>query len=301
MNGLTDYITQCPWEDIFIVWFVLVDDIYKQLFPHERILRERGPEPRFSDSEVITVAMICDTFFGGNEELGLCFVRQHYLYLFPNLLEYSRFNRRRRSMALVTEEVRRILSGLLISPTDGLRLVDAAPIPVCTYMRSNRCSTFQGAEYCSIIPSKRAKLFGVRIHMTCSWEQVADHWTLAPASFRETRVVESLLAESNGVEVIGDQGYQSAELENWLKQNQGIRLLTAKRRTDKVQWPEHLRSLLNRARRRIETAFSVLATVFHIERSGSRSLSGLVARTASRILAYNISFLTAPILMTQRN
>lgn len=301
MNGLTDYITQCAWEDIFIVWFVWMDDIYKQLYPHHRLVRERGPEPRFSDSEVITVAMICDTFFGGNEELGQSFVRQHYCYLFPNLLEDSRFNRRRRALALITEDVRRALSSLLISPTDQLRLVDAAPIPVCTYMRGSRGKTVQGAEYCSVIPSKRAKLFGFRLHLSTSWDQLVDRWTLAPACLRETTVVESLLAESSGAEVIGDQGFQSAELEAWLKQSRGIKLLTAKRRTDKVQWPDGFRSLLNRARRRIETALSVLATVFHIEHPGSRSLSGLVARTASRILAYNISFISAAILLPDKN
>lgn len=31
MNGLPDYIIQCPWEDIFTVWFVWIDDLYQQL------------------------------------------------------------------------------------------------------------------------------------------------------------------------------------------------------------------------------------------------------------------------------
>lgn len=254
-----------------------------------------------SDSEVITVAMICDTFFHGNEELGLSFVRQHYLQLFPHLLEDSRFNRRRRALALVIEELRCALKALLISATDRLRLVDTAPIPVCTYMRGSNCKTIQGAEYCSVVPSKRAKLFGFRLYLSTSWEQVPDYWTLAPASLWETMVVASLLGESRGLAAIGDQGFQSSRLEAWLQQSRGIRLLTAKNRTDKVQWPEATRKLLNRARRRIETALSVLATVFHLERPGSRSLSGLIARVSTKLLAYTISFIAAASLLPETN
>lgn len=301
MLGLTDYITRCSGEDILTVWFVWVDDLYKGLCAQGMVRRDRGPHPRLSDSEVITLGLFCDTFFQGKEELALSFVRQHYLSLFPDLLEESRFNRRRRALGRVTEEIRRCLSAQLIAPMDRVRLVDTAPIPVCTYMRGNRCQTVRGAEYCGVIPSKRAKLFGFRLHLTTSWDQVVEDWALVPASFRETTVVESLLVERRGLTVIGDQGFQSAKQEAWLEESRGVLLQTARRRTDRVQWPESTRQAVNRARRRIETAISVLSTVFHIEHPGSRSLSGLVARIATRILAYTLSFLTAKTLLPQRN
>jgi len=301
MTGLTDYITQCSWEDIFTAWFVWVDDLYKQLQAEGLVRRERGPRPRMADSEVITIGLICDTFFSGKEELTLCFMRQHYLSLFPDLLEESRFNRRRRSLGRVIEEIRRRLSVQLIAPADRLRLVDTAPVPVCTYMRGNRCQTVRGAEYCGVIPSKRAKFFGFRLHLTSSWDHVVEHWVLAPASFRETVVLEALTTEQWGLTLVGDQGFQSAELGAWLKESRELFLQTARRRTDRVQWPEKTRQLLNRARRRIETAISVLSTVFHIEHPGSRSLSGLVARIATRILAYTLSFISAKTLLPQTN
>lgn len=301
MLGLTDYITRCSWEHILTVWFVWVDDLCKVLQAEGMLYRERGPRPRLSDSEIITLALFCDTFFQGKEELTLSFVRQHYLPLFPGLLEESRFNRRRRALAEVTEEIRRRLSAQLVAPTDRLRLVDTAPVPVCTYMRGRSCQTVRGAEYCGIMPSKRAKLFGFRLHLTTSWDQVVQDWTLAPASIRETRVIEALTAGKRSLTVIGDQGFQSSEQETNLKESRQVLLLTAHRRTDRVQWPEATRQMLNRARRRIETAISVLSTVFHIEHPGSRSLSGLLARIATCILAYTLSFVMAKTLMPQTN
>ena len=59
---------------------------------------------------------------------------------------------------------------------------------------------------------------------------------------------------------------------------------------DKVAWPKELRRQVNRVRRQIESALSVLSTVFHVQQLGARSLSGLAVRVASRILAYTISF-----------
>lgn len=228
-------------------------------------------------------------------------MRQHYLRLFPSLLEESRFNRRRRALGILTEEIRRLLSAQLIAPNDSLRLVDTAPISACTYMRGNRCHTVRDAQYCGVMPSKRAKLFGFRLHLTTSWDRVVENWVLAPASVRETTVAVPLMAERRGLTLVGDQGFQSAKQEARLKESMGIILQTPRRRTYRQQWPEATRQASNRAPRRIETAISVVATVFHIECPGARSLSSLVARVATRILTYNLSFLTAKTFLPQAN
>jgi hypothetical protein len=103
-------------------------------------IRSRGPHPLMSDSEVICVALVIEAMFGGDEELGLSFLRQYHADLFPHLLENSRFNRRRRDLCAFIEAVRQqiTIGHTLISADDHVRLVDSVPIPVCTYMRSSR-------------------------------------------------------------------------------------------------------------------------------------------------------------------
>jgi len=91
----TDFITEAEWSDIILVWYCLVDDAYKKLEAHYGAWRRRGPAPVFTDSEVITVAMVIDTFFGGHEALGLSFLCQYHADLFPHLLAEGRFNERR--------------------------------------------------------------------------------------------------------------------------------------------------------------------------------------------------------------
>src|SRR3712207_5491859 len=153
MHGLTDYITDCTWEDIFTTWYVLVDDAYQALVAHLGRLRQRGPAPTFSDSEVITIALIAETFFHGNEEVCLAFVRQYHADMFPHLLDDTRFNRRRRALSGLMEAIRRMYTTWLVASDDEVRVVDSMPIPVCTYMRSRQCRTVAGAEYCGVMVS----------------------------------------------------------------------------------------------------------------------------------------------------
>src|SRR5688572_20433318 len=162
MTGLTDFITDAVWEDIFTIWFVLVDDAYGALETHFGAWRTRGPQPTLHDSEVITVALIIDTFFHGHEALGLSFLRQYHPDLFPTLPRAGHFNARRRLVGPLMEQLRRYLtqSWGLISPEDRTRLLDSAPISVCTYTRAKDNRTLAGAAYFGVMATRKAKLFG---------------------------------------------------------------------------------------------------------------------------------------------
>ncbi len=291
MHGLTDYITDWPWEDVFTIWYVLVDTAYQSLVTQTGPLRQRGPRPTFSDSEVITVALIAETFFHGHEELCLAFVRQYHHDLFPRLLDDTRFNRRRRLIAGLIEAIRQFYTAELIHPDDPVRLVDSAPIPVCTYMRSNHCQTVMGSDYCGIMTSRRAKLYGFRIHLTTTTNQVVDQWMLAPAAHWDGKLTPALLEDVAGLWVIGDNAFHDPSAIAWLQQQRHIRLTAIQRQDARTPWPKEVRNCLNKLRRTIESALSVLCTVFHLEQPGSRSLSGLVARLSTRLLAYTLSFL----------
>jgi hypothetical protein len=298
MTGLTDFITQAQWADILLVWLVVVDDAYQALEARFGPWRRRGPRPTFHDSEVITVGLFIDTVFHGHEALGLAFLRQYHSDLFPALLPEGQFNQRRRELGLVIEQIRQHLISAwgLIRPPDRYRLIDSAPIPVCTYMRASRNQTVAGPEYFSVMKSRGAKLFGVRLHLTVTTDQVVDHWLLAPAAPRDSKVMTAVFDGATDLIGFGDNAFHDPIEQDHLLNHQNIRLYAALRKDALAPWPEVFRLLASRLRRRIETTFSVLTTVFNIERPGSRSLSGLIARVATRILAYTLCFITGPLL-----
>jgi DDE family transposase len=291
MNGLTDYITELPWTDTVTTWYVLVDEAYQHLIAKRGgPLRTSGPEPEFADSEVITVSLIIETFFQGNEEVGYAFVAQYMRGLFPKLLDLDRFNQRRRELIAVIEAIRCDLRDQKLDRTDSLRLVDSAPITLMTYSRGARCASVVGHDYFGVVTSKKGKLFGLRLHATVTTQQLIDDWLLAPAAFRDDKALCALVENRSDLVLVGDKGYTNADLEEYLWHTRHIQLLPLRRDNQKNQWPEEIRRILGRVRHGVETVFSTASTVFNLERPRGRSLAGHVVRVATIILAHTLSF-----------
>lgn len=291
MNGLTDYITHRPWTETITTWYVQVDEAYQRLIAKRGgPLRLSGPEPSFSDSEVITVSLVIETFFQGHEEVGYAFVGQYLADMFPKLLALDRFNVRRRQLIGVIEAIRRDWRDQKIDRTDPVRLVDSAPVSLMTYTRGARCKSVMGSQFFGVVTSKKAKLFGLRLHASVTVEQLIDEWLLAPASIPDPQVLDELVLDCRELTLIGDKIYNDTELEERLWRKRRITLLPLRKDNQKKQWPQDIQGLLGRLRHRVETVFSTLTTTFNVQRPRGRSLAGHVVRIATCILAHTLSF-----------
>lgn len=291
MNGLTNYITDQPWEDTITIWYVLVDDAYQHILAQrQRPLRTSGPSPTFADSEVITVALIIETFFQGQEEVGYAFVRQYLRALFPRLLDLDRFNARRRNLLGLIEAIRCQLRDQILDRTDPIRLVDSAPVTLMTYTRGSRSRSVSGKDHFGVVTSKKGKFFGWRLHTTVTGDQLIDDWMVAPASIPDPQALEALVLERRELVLIGDKIYNDVGLEQRLWRKKQILLLPLRKDNQKSQWPSGMQSKLGWLRHRVETVFSTLTTVFNVARPRGRSLAGHLVRVASCILAHTLSF-----------
>lgn len=181
MKGLTNYISERSWSEIITAWYVRVDDTYQAVVTKRGTpFRSSGPEPELTDSEVITISLVIESFFQGHEEVGYAFVSQYLRGLFPRLLDLDRFNQRRRALIAVIEAIRQELRNQLIDQTDPVRLVDSAPITLMTYTRGARCQSVDGNDdYFGVVTSKKGKFFGLRLHVTTTVNQLIDDWLLA--------------------------------------------------------------------------------------------------------------------------
>jgi hypothetical protein len=234
MNGLTDYTTEQNWTDTITIWYVRVDDAYQRVTTRlGDPLRARGPAPEMSDSEVITVSLIIETYFQGHEEVGYAFVRQYLHDLFPRLLDGDRFNERRRRLIGMIELIRRDLRDQTMNTQERVRLVDSAPITLMTYTRGSRSQSVVGGEYFGVVTSKKSKFFGLRLHLTTTPDQLIDEWLLAPAAEHDVKVLDALVLDSRDLILIADKAYNDAELEERLWRKRRIQLLPLRRTNQK--------------------------------------------------------------------
>jgi len=127
--------------------------------------------------------------------------------------------------------------------------------------------------------------------VTATPDLLIDEWLLAPASVHDIRVADEILAAEESLTIIGDGAYNGQQFEQRVWDDAENLVLPMRRSNQIKQWTAGVRRLLIGIRMRVETVFSQLETVFGIESPGARSLSGLICRVASKILAHTFCFL----------
>ncbi len=122
--------------------FCLIDDRLKD---HRGPLRQRGPAPKLSDSEVLTIEIVGE-FLGLDTDKALHrYFRRHYGEWFPALRFVHRTTFARQAANLWKIKERLWLELLTLTPHDrGFAICDSLPLPACLFARAYRCHRFKG-------------------------------------------------------------------------------------------------------------------------------------------------------------
>ena len=285
----TNYTTTMQnFEDFILVVFVLIDDLYQTDAPVSVIQRRNVEQAKLSDSEIITIS-ICGELFGiDSEKAWFSFVKKNYKHLFPKLGSRSRFNRTRRALLPITELLReKLLSECSMSYSQYF-IIDSFPLKVCKFGRAHFCKTFRcdGADY-GKCPSKKETYFGYKVHAMITLEGFITTFEITPASVDDREGLRDLTDGLSDITILGDKGYVGEHLLEEQKE-QGICLMSLKRSNSKRNWPNSVKQLIFRLRRRVETVFSQLSEQLNAERVLAKSFQGLCTRLVNKILAHNL-------------
>ena len=276
------------FEDFILVVFVLIDDLYQTYAPVSVIQRRNVEQAKLSDSEIITIS-ICGELFGiDSEKAWFSFVKKNYKHLFPKIGSRSRFNRTRRALLPMTELLReKLLSECSMSYSQYF-IIDSFPLKVCKFGRAHFCKTFRcdGADY-GKCPSKKETYFGYKVHAMITLEGFITTFEITPASVDDREILRDLTDGRSDITILGDKGYVGEHLLEEQKE-QGICLMSLKRSNSKRNWPNSVKQLIFRLRRRVETVFSQLSEQLNAERVLAKSFQGLCTRLVNKILAHNL-------------
>jgi hypothetical protein len=272
--------------DTFIVAvFCLIDDRLKDWEP----LRQRGPAPKLSDAEVLTIEIVGE-FLGLDTDKSMhSFFRRHYAQWFPALrfVHRTTFARQAANLWKVKELLWQEL--LSLAPHDStFAICDSMPLPACLFARAYRCSRFRGeASFGKDILLKQT-FYGFRVHVRVCWPGVITRLSVAPANAHELSVLPELAEGTSGL-IVADRNYHSPKTREELA-NMGVELLAPY--SSKKRDPNPKKSaLLSGFRYRIDTVFSQLTERYSIKRVRARDTWHLASRLLRKVLSHTVAFL----------
>lgn len=224
------------------------------------------PQARMTTAEVMCVALVAATFFGGNIEKTRLFLWE-YGYM-KSMLSKSRLNRR---LHAIDADLWQALFDVLAEVfkernVEGAYVVDSFPVAVCDNIRIRTCKLYsleaEGVNFRGYIPSKRRYFYGLRVHLVVSGEGEPVEFTLAAGSESDIEIFKDLeLDLAEGSIIHADKGYTDYAHEDFLKEV-GLELKAQRKKNSKKPMPAWEEFLGKPVRQRIETVFSKLAELF---------------------------------------
>ena len=272
--------------------FVLVDDWYRQY----QVLHPPAAHPgvccRFSDSEVLTLALLMDYLPFPGETQFLGFIQANYLSWFPQLLDQSQFNRRLRQLDGVLEQLRRSWVVALGATQETHFLIDTKPLPVLGLKRDKTRSDFSGNAAPGYCAARQMYYFGYKLVVLSTCNGIPIAYDLVLANVDERVAVESVLIVASGCTLYGDKGFIDSEWQLQLKQRTGNQFWTVLRRNQKQQHSASLNRFISRVRQRIEGVFhEIQNTGRNPERLLNKTVEGFCVHIAAKMASHTLRLL----------
>ena len=265
---------------------MLISELCASLDP---VLVRPGPAPSCTDAELITRALVGDCGGWDQETVLLSRWREHR-DLFPRQPERTRFNGRRRALALTINLLRQAVVDVLDIAQDPHCISDSLPIPVVQFYPVPQANTdwkAAGATFGHCCSKKQA-IFGYKLHLLITQTGLIRDFELAPANLTDREVGAELLQAHVHLQVLADKGSISRPLAQELRAQHDLLLLTVPRRNQTPQPSAASCHLHAHLRQVIEVVNSQLALQFQVETNHAHTFWGLAARLYTKLAAHTL-------------
>lgn len=234
--------------------------------------------PRFTDAEVITIALLQGPLGVASLKKAYQMVTNNWRQAFPRLPSYAQWLNR---LHQLTRQVGELLAATCgHHATDArLYLMDSKPTPLCHTLRHGRVRLLRedGARFGK---TSKGWFFGFKLHAVRHIAGRVMSLILTPANWDDRDPALALQDGTDGGVTIADLGYRGPECAGNLEEAEML-LIT---RSDA---PEQ-KFLLSQVRQGVETMFSQWWHQF-IDRVFSRSWNGLWNTLKLKVLYYNLA------------
>lgn len=252
-------------------------------------IKKVGQKPIFCDLDLITLSLVAECLSIDSENWLFSKLKHDYSNDFPDLIDRSQYNRRRKQLNPFIDLVRQGLVNRLIQMEDTF-ILDSLPIEICKFVRAKRLKickenieTAPEYGYCA---SQNRYYYGYKFHGVCTIQGIITTFDLSKANHADIQYLRDIEPLYANCKLIGDKAYLDAEYQLELFQTKGIQLETPMRNNQKNYKKQP--SIYRRVRKRIETIFSQFIDHFLIRRNYAKTFVGLATRILSKITAFTL-------------
>ena len=244
-----------------------------------------GRKPVLTDAELICLVVAQQLLGISSERRWIRYAHKHLRQTFPYLPGQSGYSKRVRSLGGLLSAVMGELARDVPSWNDNLRLVDSTPLPCAASRETVKRSDLAGHAGYGYCASHSRFFWGFRLYLITTGEGMPIIWGLANPKIGEREVTQALLEHDHhlirtGQVIVGDKGFAGKDFEAFITNDLGAHLV----RPDRKNEPKRFGKIA-RIRQWIEAIFDTLKGQLTLEDHGARTLPGVYARVAARLLA----------------
>ena len=269
-------------DTLLTALYVLIDD--HVIGPGQR---RPGRPKKLPDAELVCLA-VAQVLLGARSEhhwMRLCYARLGHL--FPYLPKQPGYHKRLTAAAPLICKTMAYLATQCPSWSDGLRLLDATPVPCGTSRQTVQRSELAGWANYGYCAAHSRWYWGLKLYLLTTTEGMPVAWCLADPKLGEREVAADLLGHARDTGalrdqmiVLSDKGLAGREMERFAAEQIGVLLARPDRKDERRRFGS-----LAGMRQWIEAIIDTLKGQLDLERHGGRTHSGVFARIAQRLLA----------------
>jgi hypothetical protein len=243
---------------------------------------QKNARRSLTDAEVATLCVAQAVMGISSDREFLAVARKRLGDLFPKLPLQPGFHKRRGRLTETIEWLIGVFAADCPGHSDPVVLLDSTPVECGRSVETVRRSELADACGYGYCRSHSRWFWGMRLHLCCAPDGTPRASVLAPADQPEREVALRLLPHAlhGGEQIVCDKGYAGREFAAEVEARFAAEVLRPSRR-DEPDAPVHLAPI----RQRIESVFWTLKDRLGLERHRARTLTGLRARIASKLLA----------------
>lgn len=246
----------------------------------------RGPKVALSDAELLCLAVAQHLLLGASSESRwVRYAHTHLRGMFPSMPQQSGYNKRIRAAGTLFSAAITALARDTASWDEILRLVDATPVPCGASRETVKRSDLAGHAGYGYCASHSRYYWGLKLYLVCTPEGMPVIWGLANPKIGEREVTQALLARDHrlvqaGQVILGDKGFAGKNFERFITEGLGAHLIRPDRKDEKSRFGN-----FGGIRQWVESVFDTLKGQLGLEAHGARTIEGVYARVAAKLMA----------------